>query len=63
MMNPFSRREWKKWAYGKLRTARMTPKARALGTHAPESEYPGWLLPVLVAGCVVLLLVYAFLLR
>jgi hypothetical protein len=61
-MNPFSRREWKKWAYGKLRTARTVPKTRVYGIPAPESEYPGWLLPILLVAIVFLILVYVFLL-
>ena len=63
MMDFFSRRQWKKWAYGRLHASRALPKARVPATPAPESEYPGWLLPALVVGILVLMLIYAFVLR
>ena len=72
MMDLFSRRQWKKWAYGRLHVSKHTPTpVRAVGAREvrtpdeapPESEYPAWLLPGLIAGSVVLILIYAFVLR
>jgi hypothetical protein len=63
MMDLFSRRQWKKWAYNRLHDSKPGPKARALDEDPPESEYSPWLLPGLIAGSVILILIYTFVLR
>jgi hypothetical protein len=59
MMNIFSRREWKKWAYGHVRAQRVVTKANAPDQAPPESEYPDWLAPCLTIGILLLIVIYA----
>jgi hypothetical protein len=63
MMDIFSRRQWKKWAYGKVHVSKHPPKVRTPDEAPDESEYPAWLLPALIAASVALILIYAFLVR
>lgn len=59
-MNLFSRRDWKRWVYGKFRADEQAAKTNPARTDSQESEYPAWLIACVVLGIIVLIVVYIF---